>query len=470
MKTKVITFFQNLPEEKHVQFNEAFQLYRESPAKSEVIERTLNARGYSESALDNLLYDLQKMHGISDVEKVPVHVKVADSSLQDSDEIKAIIETVVTLTPEEYPEWLDSIEGSKFNLDNILDYALAVENETAVEVLKTIIEYSSKSEDTKADFIAFLISELDKKTNAENLFLELKPVFDLSDEELFLWANKRQEESGDVNELLELAIAQNADKATEVLTKAWEYVISSLKDLNKKDINDIDVVTTNDSDIDTVKKLTEEKQILISEKEDLQDEKDELEFEKEELEEENESLKDEIQTLKLAPKIDNVSIRVEFPFLNNTDCPDEFKILIADKITAWNRYLELQEQIADAGLGKTVVSNEDLAILGNEAVKCFDENQKIYDELNAYQTTGKVLGVHPIFRRLQLTREVEIMTPDELHNFKGSSSKYFSDNRKQLAKAVKAKNEERILEINTRVADREVKLALVNKTLGISPK
>jgi hypothetical protein len=172
----------------------------------------------------------------------------------------------------------------------------------------------------------------------------------------------------------------------------------------------------------------------------------------------------------LTPKIDNQSIRVEFPFLNNADCPDEFKILIADKITAWNCYLELQEQIADAHSGKTVLSDKDLASLADEAVQCFDENQKIYDELNAYKVTGKVLGVHPIFRRLQLTREVEVMTPDELHNFKGSSAKYFSDNRKLLTKAVKGKNEERILEINTRVADREVKLALVNKTLGISPK
>lgn len=388
MKQNVIEFFQNLPNEKHEQFNEAFKLYRESPTKSEAVERMLNAGGYSERVLENLLYDLQKMHGITDVEKVPV--QVADSSLQGAD---------------------------------------------------------------------------------ERIFVGVKPIFEMADEELFLWANKRQEELGDVNELLELAIAQNADKATEVLTKAWGFVIDSLKDLNdKKDINDIDVVTTNDSDIDTVKILTEEKQNLISENEDLLDEKENLEFEKEELEAENEALKEENQTLKLSPKIDNQSIRVEFPFLNNADCPDEFKILIADKITAWNRYLELQEQIADAGLGKTALTEKELASLGGEAVKCFDDNQKIYDELNAYQTTGKVLGIHPIFRRLQLTREVEIMTPDELHNFKGSSAKYFSDNRKQLAKATKEKNEERILEINTRVADRVVKLALVNKTLGISPK
>jgi FtsZ-binding cell division protein ZapB len=317
MKQNVIEFFQNLPVEKHEQFNEAFKLYRESPTKSEAVERMLNAGGYSERALENLLYDLQKMHEITDVEKVPIQV----------------------------------------------------------------------------------------------------PVISL----------------------------QNEDTA----------------------VNDIDVVDTDIKDNAYVKGLTELNENLSLENQDLEEEKENLEFEKEELEVENEALKDEIETLKLTPKIDNQSIRVEFPFLNNADCPDEFKIIIADKITAWNRYIELQEQIADAHAGKTVVSDYDLAKLGEEAVNCFDENQKIYDELNCYQNTGKVLGVHPVFKRLQLTREVETMTNDELIKYKSSSAKYFSVNKTALAKAKKDKDEAKTLEIETRLAERHDKLFLVNKKLGV---
>jgi FtsZ-binding cell division protein ZapB len=307
MKQNVIEFFQNLPVEKHEQFNEAFKLYRDSPNKNSVVERTLNARGYSEGALENLLYDLQKMHDITDVEKVPVPV----ISLQTSD-----------------------------------------------------------------------------------------------------------------------------------------------------DVNDIDVVNTEKVEDINVKTLVEENENLTSENEDLQDEKIELI-------EENNHLKEENQALKSTPKIDNQSIRVEFPFLNNADCPDEFKILIADKITAWNRYLELQEQIEDAHSGKTALTEKELAKLGGEAINCFDENQKIYNELNAYQTTGLVLGVHPIFKRLQLTRDVDSMTNDELIKYKSSSAKYFSVNKTALAKAKQEKDTDKILEIDTRLAERHDKLFLVNKKLGV---
>jgi hypothetical protein len=251
---------------------------------------------------------------------------------------------------------------------------------------------------------------------------------------------------------LEFAISIENTKATEIITGIIEAKKAS---------------ETKSTDSGTVIDLAAENQVLKSENEELISEKEYLEFEKEELEEENEALKEEVETLKLSPKIDNQSIRVEFPFLNDADCPDEFKILIADKITAWNRYLELQQQIADFESGKVFVSNEDLAKIGSEAVKFFDENQKIYDELNCYQTTGKVLGVHPVFKKLRLTREVEAMTTDELIKYKGSSAKYLSVNKTALAKAKKEKDDAKILEIETRVAERQDKLFLVNKKLGV---
>lgn len=453
MKHEVIEFFQNLPNEKHEQFNQAYKLYRESPHKNVGVERRLNAEGFSERALENLLYDLQKMHGITDVEKQPVDK--ADFRLQNADERLEVLETVVLLTPEDFPSFVDSLKDSKYDLENLLEFAVTSENEKATEVLKTIIEFSEKADEDKADFIAHLVSQISKKINAEILFIELKPVLEMADEDLFLWAHKRQEDKGDVHDLLDLAISQNAEKATEILTKAWNYIAEPQASLGGAS----DASNTDIQDNIDVKALVEENQ-------NLQDEKDDLEIENEELKDENEALAAENEALKLAPRIDNQSIRVEFPFLNNADCPDEFKILIADKITAWNRYLELQEQIAGAK-EKEDVSLDELARLGGEVVKCFDENQKIYDELNCYQTTGKVLGVHPVFKKLRLTREVEEMTNDELIKYKSSSAKYFSVNKTALEKAKIAKDDAKVLEIETRLSERHDKLFLVNKKLGV---
>jgi cell division protein FtsL len=322
MKQKVIEFFQNLPEAPYEQFNKAFELYRQSDGKNIAIERVINATGYTPSGLQNLLYDLQKMHGITDVEKVP-------------------------------------------------------------QVGSLKLEVGSEGDGV----------------------LQLDP---------------NSEIPGTLEETTDL---------------------DSLKEKMKN---------------------------LECERDDLQYEKEELESENENLQDENEDLKTEVETLKLAPKLDAKAIRVEFPFLNEKDCPDEFKILVADKITAWNEYLETQERIQN--FDEKISGKEEMAELAKKAIEDFDENQKIYDELNCYQTTGKVLGVHPIFKKLQLTREVETMTSEELVKYKSSSAKYFTDNRKSLAKAEKAKDEARILEINTRVVDRELKLALVNKRLGIPVK
>jgi hypothetical protein len=321
MKQKVIEFFQNLPEAPYEQFNKAFELYRQSDGKNIAIERVINATGYTPSGLQNLLYDLQKLHGITDVEKVP---QVGSLKLEVGSEGDGVLQ----LDPN------SEIPGT-----------------------------------------------LEETNDVDSLKVKLKN--------------------------------------------------------------------------------------LECERDDLQYEKEELESENENLQDENEDLKTEVETLKLAPKLDAKAIRVEFPFLNEKDCPDEFKILVADKITAWNEYLAIQEELVRIESGEDFATPERKANLGELAISYFDENQKIYDELNCYQTTGKVLGVHPIFKKLKLTREIETMTTDDLIKYKGSSAKYFSVKKTALEKAKKAKDTAKIEEIEAAVAERSEKLFLVNKKLGV---
>lgn len=400
MKQKVIEFFQNLPKEKYEQFNDAFELYRKSEGKSLGMEKGINASGFSEHALENLLYDLQKLHGITDVEKIQV-----------------VKSEKLILNGEE-------IEGAKWDS---LDPEIA------------------------------------------NLFQTLLALYP---EDIEGWVAKTQISIADIEKFVELSvdagIVEVSDKLKLVVdylnTPIGEDVLANTEPLiNESDVNNNPVVSIDGN-------LGVDFGMLKQENEDLQDEKADLEDELEATTEENESLKDELDKLKALPKIDAKSIRVEFPFLNEKDCPDEFKILVADKITAWNDYLQCHETLRSIESGELVTDDASKAEIAKAAIASFDENQKIYDELIAYAETGKVLGVHPIFKKLQMTREVEEMTADELHNYKGSSAKYFSVNKTALAKAEKAKDTDKIELITNRVAERELRLALVNKKLGIKAK
>lgn len=292
MKDKVIKFLKNLPNNPYDRFNEAYELYRRSEGKNVHVERMLNSAGFSESRLENLLYDLKKIHDISDMELATAMV-----SKEENDEV----------------------------------------------------------------------------------------VF--------------------------------------------------------------------------------EKELLEEEKELLEEENEELKMTIEELEEQNERLK-VLGLNRITPQ----SVRVEFEFLGHKDCPNELKILVADKITAWNNYLNAHDQLQQLANGTLTVSKEEEVALTKEAVECYEENQRIYDELNAYKATGKVLGAHPIFKKLKVSREVDEMNMDALLNFRNSTAKYFTDNKKKLAKAEETNDEKRIKEVKARVLEREMKLDFVNKKLGIPSK
>jgi hypothetical protein len=68
MKAMVLVFLQNLPVSKHEQFNAAYELYKQSEGKNLGTERSLNRIGFTETGLQNMLYDLQQMYHITDLE------------------------------------------------------------------------------------------------------------------------------------------------------------------------------------------------------------------------------------------------------------------------------------------------------------------------------------------------------------------------------------------------------------------
>ena len=165
-----------------------------------------------------------------------------------------------------------------------------------------------------------------------------------------------------------------------------------------------------------------------------------------------------------------VKLREEFTFLNDADCPNELKILVSDKMTAYAQYIAGKEKLLSIEKGELEVTDAEKETLAAQVTAAFEENQAIYDELNHYKAEKELLGKHQLFSQLQLTREVAAMSQEQLMSFNKSSAKYFSDNNTQLEKARADKDDAKTEKIEARIEVRNQKLALVNKALGLPQK
>lgn len=128
---------------------------------------------------------------------------------------------------------------------------------------------------------------------------------------------------------------------------------------------------------------------------------------------------------------DGLKLRVEFPFLSEDDCPDKMKILVADKLTALEKYEAAHEQIQELkAIGSGDLSK--LFELGKKAVENWELNQLIYDELNYYQEHKEVLGNHPIFADEMLQKLVDVLSTQEAMKRQGNLRSYISRDTKKL--------------------------------------
>lgn len=272
LKLLVIAFLADLPKSKTEQFNKAFELYRQTPNKNLGIERRLNMAGFTEDGLQNLLYDLQQMHGITDIDVKSYKKPKAKEEIE-----------------EEVTEVVSETEGSE-----------------------------------------------------------------------------------------------------------------TIDDSGKE------------------KKTSDEEQVK--------------------------------------------SIREEYPFLNEKDCPEELLIVVGKKIAAWKRYQDLHEQIQNFDPEKQ--SEEDLNALTAASVKEYEDNQALDAELKHYAEHKEVLAKHESLIEFRVKKEVEQMNNDELMKFVNSSKTFFTRSKKDLEKA--KDDADKTAEINAKVSEREMKLKLVKNKLGIN--
>ena len=156
-----------------------------------------------------------------------------------------------------------------------------------------------------------------------------------------------------------------------------------------------------------------------------------------------------------------MKLREEFPFLNEASCPDEFKILVADK---YSTYLKFKE--AHANLFKAE-NEDDLLKTSKDVVENVLENQLIWDELDHYKQTGEILGKHAIFTRIDLREKYMAMPIPDLILARENCKKRIS----ALNTEIKAnKKPEKLHEKQDNLKAKEEELDILNKLLGFKEK
>lgn len=155
----------------------------------------------------------------------------------------------------------------------------------------------------------------------------------------------------------------------------------------------------------------------------------------------------------------SIRLRDDFPFLAASDCPQEFKILVHDMLTAYANYVDAHQRLFDA------TSGEELQEIAASVVEGYLTNRQIWDELNHYKLTGKVLGIHPIFSQKDRTLEIHNMTTAELVKLQKSLMNNIARYRKTVKDHPDHKNTQARKE---NIAKWELELVQANKLLGIN--
>lgn len=154
-----------------------------------------------------------------------------------------------------------------------------------------------------------------------------------------------------------------------------------------------------------------------------------------------------------------------FPFLKAKDCPNELLIVSGQVVASWKRYQDLKQQVDAISEGTLEVSEEENLRITAECQAEFTANQSLYKELEYYKENKQILGEHEVLKEYALQKEVDKMTPEQLVKFRTNAA---SNKSKDKTRLENAKDEASAEKIKQRMANTELKLALVNKKLGMN--
>lgn len=117
--------------------------------------------------------------------------------------------------------------------------------------------------------------------------------------------------------------------------------------------------------------------------------------------------------VKGVPRDERVVLRNEFPFLAEPGCPEEFKILVADMITAHSRYMRGHDRLFEVANK----DNDTCFAAARETVENYIDNREMWEELEHYKKTGEILGKHRVFTDRKMREKIVAMGEDELEKF-----------------------------------------------------
>lgn len=157
---------------------------------------------------------------------------------------------------------------------------------------------------------------------------------------------------------------------------------------------------------------------------------------------------------------EGLKLRDEFPFLRDEDCPDEFKILVADKFTALEQFEAAHTEIQKL---KETADPKTLFALAKKAVDNFELNREIYEELDYYKEHGEILGNHPIFADDILQRTVNAMSIQEAMKRQANLRSYISRESKKLDGI---KDKQKKANAETKISDWQAELDLIDARLN----
>ncbi|PWN67597.1 hypothetical protein [Chryseobacterium oncorhynchi] len=160
-----------------------------------------------------------------------------------------------------------------------------------------------------------------------------------------------------------------------------------------------------------------------------------------------------------------LKLYAQYPFLRSKECPNEFKILVSDAITAFDSYKAAHEELFTkvASVVEPQLTEVEIFNIANELLEDFQLNREIHEELKHYAENSEILGEHEIFADLKLDRSISAMTPAELSNRFNNLKSYVSRTK---GKITKNKDPQKTEELKKELAGYEKEKDLVHKKLN----
>ena len=124
-----------------------------------------------------------------------------------------------------------------------------------------------------------------------------------------------------------------------------------------------------------------------------------------------------------------IRFREKYKFLNSPDCPDILKILVSDLFTAYGNYKTAHARLQVMGDSDSA----EAAIQCESVVENYLKNREIWDELEHYRTTGKILGKAAKFREMEEAENLAELSDVDLLGRLKSAEVQVSKQKKKLA-------------------------------------